>query len=508
LFTDIEGSTRLWQADELAMGAALARHDELLRKAVSECDGVVFSSMGDGLGAAFSSASSAIAAAVTAQQLLSAEVWATPSPIRVRMGVHTGEAEARDGDYLGTAVNRAARLMAIGHGGQVLVSGSTAAVVGDAAVMLVDLGEQRLRDLDRPMRVFQVGRGSFPALRSLDSFLGNLPSTISSFVGRDHEVREVRKLLVERRLVTLTGVGGAGKTRLAVQIAAQLSGRFKDGVWYVDLASIAGPDEVAGAIAAGLRVRHSFDSPLADVLAEYVTGQELLVVMDNCEHVIDQAAVFTERLLGAGSGLKVLATSREPLRVTGEAVWPLHPLGLPAPEAGGEEMAGSGAVRLFVERARDVDPGLILDHDALSIIAEIVTLLDGLPLAVELAASLVSGLGLAEIRRRLDDRFALLTKGRRTALPRHQTLAATLDWSYRLLTADEQALLRRLSVFAGSFDVDAVRAVADWDQDHPGPLSEVVWGLCAKSLLTPIDSRQPERRYRLLKPPASTPTSD
>jgi predicted ATPase/DNA-binding SARP family transcriptional activator len=327
---------------------------------------------------------------------------------------------------------------------------------------------------------------------------GNLPATISSFIGRDHEAREVRKLLDERRLVTVTGVGGAGKTRLGLQVAARLSGAFADGAWFVDLASIADSDEVAGAVAAGLRVRHSSDSPLAEILAEYVAGQALLVVMDNCEHVIDQAALLIERLLAAGSGLKVLATSREPLRITGEAVWPLHPLGLPALDAGVEEVAGSEAVRLFVERARDVDPGLSLDHDALSMIGEIVTLLDGLPLAVELAASLIGVLGLTAIRQRLDDRFALLTKGRRTALPRQQTLAATLDWSYRLLTTDEQALLRRLSVFAGSFDVDAIQAVADQRPNHPGPLAEVVWGLCAKSLLTTISSGRPDRRYRLL----------
>jgi len=322
---------------------------------------------------------------------------------------------------------------------------------------------------------------------------------ISSLIGRDQEAREVRKVLGERRLVTVTGVGGAGKTRLAVQVAAQLSGDFRDGVWFVDLAPIAGPDEVAGAIAAGLQVRHSSDAPLAEILAEYVAGQQLLMVMDNCEHVIDQAALLTERLLAAGAGLKVLATSREPLRVTGEAVWPLHPLGLPAPDGGIDEVSGSEAVRLFVERARDADPGVDIDRDALSLIGETVTLLDGLPLAVELAASLVGMLGLAEIRRRLDDRFALLTKGRRTAMPRQQTLAATLDWSYRLLTADEQALLRRLSVFAGSFSGHAVQAVADPDHSRDGSLSEAIWGLGVKSLLTTVSPGQAEPRYRLLE---------
>jgi predicted ATPase/DNA-binding SARP family transcriptional activator len=328
---------------------------------------------------------------------------------------------------------------------------------------------------------------------------GSLPAPISSFIGRDREASEVRRLLDERRLVTLTGVGGAGKTRLAVHVASQLATQYRDGVWFVDLAPIAAGDEVAGAVAGGLGVRHSSGSPLADVLAQFVAGQELLLVMDNCEHVIDEAACITERLMAAGPGLKVLATSREPLRTTGEAIWPLSPLGFPAPDASTEELSGSESVRLFVQRARDVDPDLTLDHNTISIIGEIVTLLDGLPLAVELAASLAGVLGLTEIRRRLDDRFALLTKGRRTALPRQQTLAATLDWSYRLLTANEQRLLRRVSVFAGSFDVPAVEAVAVGPQHDPDRVADDLWSLCTKSLVTAVSTGHPVRRYRLLE---------
>ena len=249
LFTDIEGSTRLWQADETAMGAALSRHDEILRKMVADHDGVVFSSMGDGIAAAFPSASGAVTAAVAAQRLLVAEAWPSATPVRVRMGLHTGEAEVRDGDYFGTAVNRAARLMAIGHGGQVLVSGATAAVVGDAGGTLVDLGEQRLRDLDRPMQVFQVGAGAFPVLRSLNEIPGNLPRQVTSFVGRDGEVAELAGLVRSHDLVTLTGVGGVGKTRLAVQVAAELAGEFPDGVWLVELAPVGDPAAVAEAVA-------------------------------------------------------------------------------------------------------------------------------------------------------------------------------------------------------------------------------------------------------------------
>jgi predicted ATPase/DNA-binding SARP family transcriptional activator len=341
-----------------------------------------------------------------------------------------------------------------------------------------------------PSKVVDVGAGGGR---------GNLPAPISSFIGRDQEASVVRKLVKQRRLVTITGVGGAGKTRLAVHVASQLAGDYRDGVWFVDLAAITSPDEVAGAVAGGLGVRHSSDSPLTDVLVQYVAGQELLVIMDNCEHLIDEVAHMTERLMAAESALKVLATSREPLRITGEAVWPLSPLGLPVPDASADELSGSESVRLFVQRAEDVDPELTLDHKAMSMIGEIVTLLDGLPLAVELAASLAGVLGLTEIRRRLDDRFALLTKGRRTALPRQQTLAATLDWSYRLLTANEQRLLRRLSVFAGSFDVPAVEAVAVRPHDAPGPVADDLWSLCSKSLVTPVRTGGPERQYRLLE---------
>jgi predicted ATPase/DNA-binding SARP family transcriptional activator len=361
---------------------------------------------------------------------------------------------------------------------------------------------EQLAELEQAILVHDT-RLNTPPLREVDVGAGvrrgNLPAPISSFIGRDREASEVRKLAEQRRLVTLTGVGGAGKTRLALRVASELAGDYRDGVWFVDLAPIAGADEVAGAVASGLGVRHSSGSPLTDVLARYVAGQELLLIMDNCEHVIDEAAHMTERLMAAEPTLKVLATSREPLRITGEAVWPLSPLGLPEPDASTEELSGCESVRLFVQRAEDVDPELTLDHDAMSMVGEIVTLVDGLPLAVELAASLVGVLGLTEICRRLDDRFALLTKGRRTALPRQQTLAATLDWSYRLLTAPEQRLLRRLSVFAGSFDIPAVEAVAVRPQEDPGPVADDLWSLCNKSLVTPVRTGGPERRYRLLE---------
>ena len=286
LFTDIEGSTRLWQADEEAMRSALARHDEVLRKTIAAHEGTVFSGTGDGMAAAFGSAAAAVRAALAAQRALQAEPWPTATPLRVRMGVHSGEAEWRDGDYFGTVVNRAARLTAVGHGGQVLCSAATAELVGDAGLDLVDLGEHRLRDLDRPLHVFQVGGGSFAALASLDDVPGNLPEQPSSFVGRQAEVAELTALVGAHRLVTLTGAGGVGKTRLAVQVAAELAGRFGDGVWLVELAPVGDPAAVADAVAAALAVTPQAGSSVADSVAAALAGRDLLVVLDNCEHVL------------------------------------------------------------------------------------------------------------------------------------------------------------------------------------------------------------------------------
>jgi class 3 adenylate cyclase len=281
LFTDIEGSTRLWQAGEAVMRAALSRHDELLRKTVAEHGGVMFSSMGDGIAAAFSSPSSAAAAAMTSQRLFEAEAWPTTSPIRVRMGIHTGEADARDGDYFGMAVNRTARLMAIGHGGQVLCSSVSAEILGDA-VLLVDLGEHRLRDLDRPMHVFQVGDGRFPRLRSLDSFMGNLPLQVTSFVGRARELARGVEALRSSRVVTLTGVGGVGKTRLALQLAAEVLPRFRDGAWLVELAAVRDPERVADAVAAVIGLAATRTQSLSDTVVEFLSTKQMLLVLDNC----------------------------------------------------------------------------------------------------------------------------------------------------------------------------------------------------------------------------------
>jgi class 3 adenylate cyclase len=361
-FTDIVGSTRLWQADEGAMRAALSRHDELLRKAVADHDGVVFSSMGDGLAAAFSSASAAVASALTAQQLLEAEVWPTASPIRVRMGIHTGEAVARDGDYFGTVVNRTARLMAVGHGGQVLVSSATAEVLG-VGVVLVDLGEHRLRDLDRPMRVFQVGEGRFPPLRSLDSFVGNLPLQLSSFVGREREIQRGVEALSLSRVVTLTGVGGVGKTRLALHLAAELLPGFRDGAWLVELASVRDPGRVADAVASVLGVTVRAGQGIEETLVELLRAKQLLMVLDNCEHLLDAVADFVGLIERSCGGVVVLATSRESLGLDGERVLGVPSLSAPDADAGLDAIVRSDAVSLFVQRAAGVDTEFALAAD-------------------------------------------------------------------------------------------------------------------------------------------------
>jgi predicted ATPase/class 3 adenylate cyclase len=488
LFTDIEGSTRLWQQDEVAMRAALSRHDELLRETVAEHDGVVFSSMGDGLAAAFASASGAVAAALAAQRLLEAEAWATATPVRVRMGLHTGEAEVRDGDYFGTAVNRTARLMAVGHGGQVLCSGSTASVVGDGGATLVDLGEHRLRDLDRPVHVFQVGSGSFGALRSLDAVPSNLPMDRSVFVGRAQELGVVAGLVRSARVVTLTGVGGVGKTRLAVKVAAGMVDEFPDGVWLVELAPLIDAALVPAAVGSAIGAQPSSGVETTEALCQFLAQRRALLVLDNCEHVVNVAAELVDRLLGASPRLRVLATSREPLGVQGESVWRVPSLSV---DAGTGEV--SDAVALFAERAAQVRPGFELDDETAALTMQVCRRLDGIPLAIELAAARAKVMSVQQIGARLDERFRLLTRGGRTAVARQQTLQGAIDWSYELLAPDERALFDLLGVFAGDFDLKAAAAVSGRDDFE---VLDLLDQLADRSMVEPDPSRD---RYRLLE---------
>jgi predicted ATPase len=433
------------------MQLALARHDAILRVAIDDHGGYVFSTSGDGLAAAFQAASAAVAAALRAQDLLGREAWPTSRPLQVRMGLHTGEAQWREGDYFGPALNRAARLMAAGGGGQVLCSAATAGLV-EGEISLVDLGEHRLRDLDRPLRVFQLGAGRFAPIRALDALPGNLPLPASSFVGRSRELEEVSAALGSFRLVTLTGVGGVGKTRLALEAAAGLGEVFPEGMFVVELAPVGDPEAVPDVVAAALGVIQQQGLSVTQSLAAALEGRRRLLILDNCEHVLDAAAELVAEILAGSATVKVLATSREALRLTPEHVWPV-----PSLSVAGEK---SEAVELFVERAQAVAPGFSIDaSEDRAAVVEVCRRLDGIPLAVELAASRMASMSPSEVRDRLGDRFRLLS-GVRRGLERHQTLRNAVQWSYDLLGAEERALLDRCSVFAGGFDLQAAVAVA------------------------------------------------
>lgn len=492
LFTDVEGSTRLWEQHPIEMQAALERHDEILRAAIEGHGGFVFTTAGDAFAAAFARARDAVDAAVTAQRGLGAEPWPDLTPVRVRMGLHTGEAQERGGDYFGSALNRAARVMAAGHGGQILVAASTAAVVD--GVELVDLGEHRLKDLSAVEHLFQVSAdglsSEFAALRTLDETPGNLPAQVTSFVGRDLELKELSELVKAHRMVTLTGVGGVGKTRLAVQVAAELLDEFPDGVWLVELASVGDPAAVPDVVATALGITSQAELTVTDSVAEALSGRRLLVVLDNCEHVLDAAADLVEMILARSETVKIMATSREGLRVGAEHLWSVPSLDV----ASG---VGSAAVELFLERAQAVDSGFALDGDVdVAAVTETCQRLDGIALAIELAAARMVSMTPTDVRDRLGDRFRLLS-GSRRGLERHQTLRHAVGWSYDLLEVDERALLNSCAVFADGFDLAAATHIRGEDSDEYAVL-DALDSLVRKSLVT-TERVNDRARYGLLE---------
>ena len=454
LFTGIDDSARLWQANPADMAEAVQIHDAIVRSAIERHGGHVFATVGDGFTAAFSSALDAVMAAVESQREL---VVDDAIPFTVRMALHTGEAVQRQQNYDGTEVNRAARLMALAHGGQVLVS-DAAEILVRSRVALRPLGDHLLRGLRGTLSVFQVladGLPSeFPVLGSVDLFPGNLPRQVSTLVGRDAEVDAVSELVRSHRLVTLTGVGGVGKTRLAIEIGAELSGEFDDGVWIAELAGVGDPGAVPAALATVLSIAPQGDAPLIDTVADAVAGRRMLLVIDNCEHLRDSASAAIEAILSRGGHTKVLATSREAMGVPGESVNTVSPLAT----TGG---VTSDAVTLFLQRARSGRHDFELqDTQTAAAVTEICETLDGLPLGIELAAARMSAMSAIEVRDRLADRFRLL-QGRISGPDRHLTLPHAVEWSYDLLTDDERALLRTASVFAGGFDLSSICAVVD-----------------------------------------------
>jgi predicted ATPase/class 3 adenylate cyclase len=507
LLTDIEGSSRLWEASSSDMARAVARHYELLDQAVAAHGGVrpVDQGEGDSVVAAFSLASDAVAAALAAQRALSTEPWPAATPVRVRMAVHTGEAELRDGgNYFGTAVIRCARLRSLAYGGQVLVSAATADLVADrlpAGASLVDRGLQRLKDLSRPERVWELCHpdlpGGFGPLRSLDRLPHNLPVQLTAFVGRTAELAELRSLLGSGRLVTLNGVGGCGKTRLALQLAAEAADQYAGGVWLVELAAVSEPERVPAAVAIALGERDQA-SDLVELLADRLGGPPALVVLDNCEHLLGPVAALVDVLLRRCPALTVIATSREPLGVPGERGWRVPNLSRPerSEPATPDAILRYDAVRLFVARAADARADFALTIENAAAVAQICERLDGIPLALELAAARVRGLSVGALAAALDDRFRLLTGGARTVLARQRTLQASIDWSYELLGDTERALFCRLAIFAGSFDLDAAEAVAAGPPLPPGELLGLLLGLVDKSMVTPVEDGD---RYRIFE---------
>ncbi|MFZ0832717.1 MAG: adenylate/guanylate cyclase domain-containing protein, partial [Mycobacterium sp.] len=505
LLTDLEGSTRLWEQDPEAMRAAMVRHDEILEDAIATNRGFLFARMGDGMAAAFATAKDAISAAASFQQALAQQPWHTSTPLQARIGLHTDEAVVVNDNYASQPVNRCSRLMSAAYGGQIVISGATEALVRDelpTGMLLVDLGEHRLRDLGSPTRVFQLtrdgGREEFPPLRSLDAFPGNLPAQVSSFIGRQADVARVTAALTNSRVVTITGVGGVGKTRLAIQVAAELLPSYREGAWLVELASVRDPEGVVDVVAEAFRLTPRSGQSLEDSLIDQLTHKQLLLVLDNCEHLLGTVARLVTRIERKCSGVVILATSREGMAIDGEQVIALPPLEAGEPGEDIERLIQTDAVSLFVERARQGKADFTLTQSNAGAVVEICQRLDGVPLAIELAAARVIALSPAELARRLDRRFHVLAGGRRGAVERHATLRAAIDWSYELLSAAEQQLLARMAVFSGGCTLEAIEEICSGEPVDREAVVDLVIGLVARSLVIAEDTSL-GMRYRLLE---------
>ncbi len=493
LFSDIEGSTVRWEREREAMAAALARHDALMRAAMQARGAYVFKTMGDEFCAAFATAFDAIAAALDAQRALAHEDFSAVDGLRVRMALHAGSADERDGDYFGPTVNRVARLLAIGHGGQVLLSGACTELIGDELppqCSLRDLGEHRLKDLAQPERIHQLLApellADFPPLRSLEHLSNNLPAQVTSFIGRETEIAEITALIEQHRLVTLVGSGGVGKTRLSLHVAADLIDDFSDGVWFVELAPLSKGEYIPTTVASALGITLPSKGDPVENLARALKSKELLLVFDNCEHLVEPAARVISAILHGCSKVKVLASSRQGLGVAGEVTHQVPSLDLPT------------GIALFVERARAASATFSLTDENAPIVAEICSRLDGIPLAIELAAARVKMLGVKQLRDRLDERFRVLTGGSRDVLPRQQTLRAMIDWSHELLDERERVLFRRLGIFVDGFALEGAVAVGSDESLDELDAFDVLASLVDKSLVL-AEPQGDAVRYRLLE---------
>jgi predicted ATPase/class 3 adenylate cyclase len=508
LFTDIEGSTALLARRGDLYPEILTDHHRLIRASLAAHGGEEVDTQGDAFFAVFSSPSACVAAVIGMQRAFGSHPWPGGEPVRVRMGVHSGEAAEAATGLVGLDIHRAARVAAVGHGGQILVSAVTAALLGDsmpAGASVRDLGVHRLKDLSRPEQIFQLEADglatAFPPLRSLDNpkLRNNLPAQASSFIGRDAELGEVQALIASSRLVTLTGPGGAGKTRLGLQLAAGLVDGSADGVWFADLAPLQDPDLVSVTVANVLGVRGEPGRPALDTLTDAVGRRRLLVLLDNCEHVIGACAKLADALLRNCPNIVLLATSREPLGIDGERVHRVPSMDTPGENDAMEVIGASEAVQLFIERAAQHGVPLVWDQQNASIAGRICRRLDGIPLAIELAAARLRVMSMSDLHARLDQRFSLLTGGARTALPRQQTLLATVEWSWELLNAAERHVLARLSVFAGGFDPAAAEAVAAGGVMPADEAVTHLWALVDKNLVQFDDIGAGPARYRLLE---------
>jgi len=507
LFSDIEGSTQRWETAREAMQRAVERHETLIRAAVERYNGCVFKTVGDAFCCSFRSTREALGAALSIQGALGAENFDAVGGLAVRIGVHAGVAQERDGDYFGPALNRVARLMSIGHGGQILLSNAAYELVKDdppAETTFNDLGSHQLKDLHKPERVWQAAAGgtaqAHPPLRSVASFPNNLPLQVTTFHGREDDIQEVKRHLQEHRLLTIFGAGGVGKTRLAIQAGAELLERFSDGVWVADLSPINEEHSVVSVVAQALSVDQSQGSLNDEAIVTWLRHKQLLLILDNCEHMLDPVARLADAINHRCEGVRVLVTSRQALGLIGELVFRLPSLAVPAPPEDRDPDAALkfGAVALFVDRAAMSDRKFRLGADNADVVAAICRRLDGIPLALELAAARLRSMSVHGLAEHLDERFRVLTGGNRSALPRQQTLAALIDWSYDLLHEPERQVFDRLAVFAGAFALAAARDVCADEVIAQHDITDLICSLAEKSLVV-VEPEQDEQRYSLLE---------